>query len=588
MARGIKNKALSALLGLARRNLAAIALGLFALVCVDLLQLIVPRVIKLAVDDLTQGTANAKSLIYQAGLILAFALGMALLRLLWRPLIMGFARRSELALRQKLFAHLQTLHLDYFRQNPPGEIMARATNDLNNIRMATGMGLVAAMDGFTMGLLSLGFMLYISPELTALALIPMPVVAVGAKFLTKRMHRGFLRAQEAFSAMTEIVREALNGIRLVKVYNLAGREERRLEKSAVHNYEVNMSLARVMGFFFPLTVLCTNFSLAIVLGFGGRLVIGDSISAGDFVAFAAYMNLLTWPMMALGWVVSLMQRAWGSLQRVDEVLSAEAAINDPEASSAASPDPGQGVVLKNLTFTYPGSGEPALHDLSLEAPAGGTTALVGRIGCGKSTVFALLGRLYDPPPGTVFVLGADIEKLPQYELRSLVAQVPQEAFLFSSSVRFNLSLGLGGRVPENKIWQALEAAGLDEEVKELPHGLDSSLGEKGLSLSGGQRQRMALARALLQDAPVLLLDDPLSAVDTDTERAILDNLARLRKGKTTLLVSHRLASVSFAQRIYVLEKGRLAEWGDHQSLAKAGGIYQSLFEEQDLLGRLED
>ena len=587
MARGIQNKALSALLGLARRNLMPIGLGLFALVCVDLLQLIVPRVIKLAVDDLTQGTADARSLLGQAGVILAFALGMALLRLLWRPLIMGFARRSELVLRQKLFAHMQTLHLDYFRQNPPGEIMSRATNDLNNIRMATGMGLVAAMDGMTMGLLSLGFMLYISPELTALALIPMPVVAVGARYLSKRMHKGFLRVQEAFSAMTEIVREALNGIRLVKVYDLTGREEKRLDRAAVHNLGVNMSLARVMGFFFPLTVLCTNLSLAIVLAFGGRLVITNDISPGDFVAFAAYMNLLTWPMMALGWVVSLMQRAWGSLQRVDEVLSAEAAITDPGEGPAAKPDPGRGIVIKNLTFTYPGSGEPALCDLGLEIPAGSTTALVGRIGSGKSTVFALLGRLYDPPPGTVTVMGCDIRNISQKELRGLVVQVPQEAFLFSSSVRFNLSLGLG-EVPEEKLWQALSAAGLDEEVKDLPHGLDTSLGEKGLSLSGGQRQRMALARALLQDAQVLLLDDPLSAVDTDTERAILDNLARLRKGKTTILVSHRLASVSFAERIFLLEKGRLAEWGDHKTLAKAGGIYQSLFEEQDLLGRLEE
>ena len=587
MARGIQNKALSALLGLARRNLMPIGLGLFALVCVDLLQLIVPRVIKLAVDDLTQGTADARSLLGQAGVILAFALGMALLRLLWRPLIMGFARRSELVLRQKLFAHMQTLHLDYFRQNPPGEIMSRATNDLNNIRMAAGMGLVAAMDGMTMGLLSLGFMLYISPELTALALIPMPVVAVGARYLSKRMHKGFLRVQEAFSAMTEIVREALNGIRLVKVYDLTGREEKRLDRAAVHNLEVNMSLARVMGFFFPLTVLCTNLSLAIVLAFGGRLVITNDISAGDFVAFAAYMNLLTWPMMALGWVVSLMQRAWGSLQRVDEVLSAEAAITDPGEGPAAKPDPGRGIVIKNLTFTYPGSGEPALYDLSLEIPAGSTTALVGRIGSGKSTVFALLGRLYDPPPGTVSVMGFDIRNISQKELRGLVVQVPQEAFLFSSSVRFNLSLGLG-EVPEERLWQALSAAGLDEEVKDLPHGLDTSLGEKGLSLSGGQRQRLALARALLQDAPVLLLDDPLSAVDTDTERAILDNLARLRRGKTTILVSHRLASVSFAERIFLLEKGRLAEWGDHKTLARAGGIYQSLFEEQDLLGRLEE
>jgi ATP-binding cassette subfamily B protein len=564
----------------------ALSVGLLALFSVDLLQLYVPRIIKFAVDDLTASRATAQSLLLQAGMVLGLAAGMALLRIVWRPLLFGFSRRVERGLRLSLFKHLQDLHLGYFKNNPPGELMAKATNDLNNIRMAAGIGLVAAVDGFAMGICAIGFMIYISPLLTVLAILPMPLIAILTRVLSRRLHGLFLRNQESFAAMTELVREVLSGIHLVKVYALLKREESRLGQSGREYLDINMDLARHLGLFFPLMVFFTNLSLAVVLGIGGPLAVLGRITPGDFVAFAAYLNMLTWPMMALGWVVSLMQRAWGSLERVDAVLQARPRIQDPPHPRRPHAEAGLGIEVSSLSFTYSGEERPALHQVSLDIAPGHVVALAGRIGSGKSTLLALLGRLYDPPRGTIRLGGVDVRDMTQAELRSQVVQVPQDAFLFSARVRTNLALGRP-QADDKDLWAALKTAALDEEVRDLPQGLDTMLGERALTLSGGQRQRLTLARALLLDPEVLVLDDPLSAVDTETERRILNNLARLRHGRTTLVVSHRLASVDFAQQIYVFDHGRVVEKGAHRELLAAGGLYQTLFAEQALLAELE-
>lgn len=549
-------------------------------------QLYVPRLIKQAVDDLTLGSATTASLLNIAGTVVVLAVIIVGLRMVWRPLLFGFSRAMERDLRMRLFDHLQKMHLAYLDDHPPGELMAKATNDLNNIRMASGMGLVAAMDGLVMGLCAVGFMLYISPGLTLLALIPMPLTIIFTRILSKRLHRLFLETQESFATMTELVREALSGIALVKAYALSGRELGRLKASGRGYLDINMNLARLLGLFFPLMVLFTNLSLAVVLGVGGPMTVFGSITPGDFVAFSAYLGMLTWPMMALGWVVSLMQRAMGSLDRVDEVLSTKPAIKDPLVPAALDTTDGIGLKVKNLTFSYPGADRAALKDVSLDVPASRTTALVGTIGSGKSTLLALMGRLYDPPAGALYLGGVDVLDLTQAGLRAHVAQVPQTAFVFSATVRANLILGRPD-ASDPELWAALKASELADEVKDLSRGLDTLLGERGLTLSGGQRQRLTLARALLLDPPVLVLDDPLSAVDTQTETRILKNLAQGRAGKTSLMVSHRLASVAFAHCIYVLDKGRVVEQGDHHKLIGSGGLYQRLFAEQALLAELE-
>ncbi len=577
-----EHSALAVIRQVARRRLWAIAGGLAALVSVDLLQLIVPRVIKYAVDDLTLGRARASTLLLQAGTILGLALVTAGLRMAWRPLIMGSARRAEAELRQRLFDCLQSLDLGYLDHTPPGQLMARASNDLNNIRMACGIGLVAAVDGTVMVLLALGFMIYISPLLTLLAVAPMPFTVVLTRLQSRRMHRGYQDIQDSFGRMTELVREGISGIRLVRAYGIAGRELARLAGLGRRHLELNLGLARVLGLFFPVMVLLTNLSLAIVLGLGGPLAVFGRITAGDFVAFSAYLGMLTWPVMALGWVVSLMQRATASLRRVDQVLQARPRVEEPRDPRPLPPGP-LDIRVRELDFGYPGGRGPVLEGVSLAVPAGATVALVGRVASGKSTLLKLLTRLYQPPPGRVLVGGVDVREVSQDELRRRVLLVSQEAFIFSTSLRANLVLGrpqAGG----DEQWAALEAAGLADEVRELPQGLDTRLGERGYNLSGGQRQRLALARALLCRPEVLLLDDPLSAVDSQTEAAILENLARLRAGRTTLLVSHRLAGVAGASRIYVLERGRVVEEGSHRELLAAGGAYQALFAQRRAQG----
>ncbi len=574
------------LLALVARHRWSIAVGLAALLGVDLLQLYVPRFIKFAVDDLTTGRATSHTLLAQAGAVLGLALGMACLRMLWRPLVMGFSRQVECDLRQQLYEHILSLHASYLEDHPPGELMAHATNDLASIRMATGIGLVAAADGIIMGLAALGFMLYISPLLTLLALAPMPLVILLTRQQSGRLHQRYQQVQESFAGLTEQSREAFAGIRLVKAFALLESQSQRMAESGRGYLALNLALARVLALFFPLVTLLTNLSLALVLGGGGALAVLGRISTGDFVAFTAYLGLLTWPMMALGWVVSLIQRAKASLGRVNRVLSSSPAIQDPAQPRPLPDTRPLGVSVRGLDFTYPTRQEASLLGVSLELAPGQVTGLVGRIGCGKSTLLWLMERILDPPPGTVFLGGVETRDMAQADLRGAMASVPQEAFLFSDSLRANLNLGRP-QASEEELWRALAAAELDQEARALPQGLDTLLGERGHTLSGGQRQRLCLARALLLDPPLLLLDDPLSAVDTETERRILANLARLRAGRTTLMVSHRLASVAFCQRIYVLDQGRVVEQGSHAELLTAGGLYQSLFSEQTLMAELE-
>ncbi len=570
---------------LAKKSVPSLLLGLVALLMVDFLQLSVPRVIKLAVDELTLGRADSRLLAIYGLIVLGLAASMGLLRLLWRPLLFGFARRTERKLRQQIFDHVQTMHVGYLADNPPGEIMARATSDLNNIRMSVSFGLIAATDGLVMGLAAIGFMMVINPVLTLFALLPMPLIVVIGRVVGRRMHAGFMAVQESFATMTEEVREVLSAIGMIKVYALAGREERRLAAAGRDYLALNMRVARLQSLMFPLASFFTSLSLAIVLGAGGPLAVFSQITPGDFVAFTAYLGLLTWPMMALGWVVGLLQRGRASMQRVTEIITAQPLINDP-ADPAPLPQAHGGISVRGLNYTYEGAAVGALHDVDLDVAHGRVTAVVGPVGCGKSTLLSLIPRVIDPPDEAVRVDGVDVRRLALADLRGYVVLAPQEAYIFSTSVRENLSLGRPDAT-EDELWQALEAAEFADEVRALPSGLDTELGERGHTLSGGQRQRLGLARVLLLNPPVLLLDDPLSAVDTSTEQRILQNLATLRRGKTTVIVSHRLASVAFADAIYVLDHGKVVERGVHHGLVRQGGLYQSLFAEQAAIAALE-
>jgi ATP-binding cassette subfamily B multidrug efflux pump len=550
--------------------------GIALLLGVDLLQLLIPRVIKRAVDDLQTGLASSSSLLKQGGVILLFALGIATCRFGWRYLVLGFSRLLERDLRNRLLARLVRLDRPFFNRRPAGEIMALSGNDLSNVQMACGIGLVSFFDAIMMTGAAIGFMTYIHPGLTFLALAPMPVLALLTGLLSALLHHRFNLVQEQFSHLTEFARSTLGAIRLIKAYT----QERdqtarfdRLGREYVHN---NIRLAMVQGALYPFSTLIANISLLLVVYFGGRLTIAGTITIGDFVAFMTYLALMTWPMMAMGWVTNLFQRGVTSLHRIRVVLEEEPVLRDPVAPL---PIPaGTRLAMHDLSFRYAGQQEAALTGISLEITPG-LLGIVGRTGSGKTTLCQLLARLYPVPDRTIFLEDIDVNRLTLAEVREKIAYVPQEAMLFSDTIRANIAFGR----PEAglaEIEEAARAAGIHEEIVEFQEGYESRVGEKGLLLSGGQRQRIALARALLLARPIVIIDAGLSAVDTDTEHRIIANFHRWLPGRTCIMVSHRVAPLLEADRIIVMERGRIVAQGAHRELLGLSPFYRTIYQHQ--------
>ena len=557
-----------------------LAVGISLLVLVDFLQLLIPRFIKGAVDALSSGRATTGDLVETLALILGVSLVIFTFRFLWRRLIFGQARRIEEALRNRLVGHLFLLSPAFFQRRPIGDLMAHATNDMEAVRMALGMGLVSLVDSVFLGCAAIGFMIYISPGLTAAALLPMPLVAYLTYRLSRVFHKKFESVQVLFSGLMESVRESLVGILVVKAYNLQSRELGRLSELSGKYLEKNLQLARITGTLFPLSLLLTNLSLAVVLWLGGIQVYQKKITTGDFVAFISYLGMLGWPVMALGWVVNLLKRGGVSLERIGRLLDEKPEIAD-RPGSMVPPAPIRKIIIHNLTFNYPGDSLSVLKDLNLEIAAGQQLLFTGRTGSGKTTLAQLLVRLYDSPAGTIVLDEQAIQEIPLGLLRSTISLVPQIPFLFSDTLRANLLMAQP-EADEAQLWKALSLAALEKEVRSFPEGLDTVVGEKGVLLSGGQRQRLALARAFLFQPPFLILDNTLASVDLNTERQILESLKSRRQGLTTIFISHRLVGLESVDGIFLFEAGRIAESGRHQALMEQQGRYFHLYRRQCL------
>lgn len=547
--------------------------GLVALIGVDLLQLLVPRLIKRAVDGLTLGVASGPLLAKLAGAVVGLALLIALCRFVWRTLILGFSRLVERDIRQWLFGHLLTLDRIFFGRHPVGATMALATNDLAAVQLAAGMGVVAAVDAVVMTIAAFGFMLYIHPLLALVTLLPMPLLALVTRVLSARVHQRFHKVQEQFSRLTEFARSTFSFIQLYKAFTQEAAQADRFQRLGEEYVRDNLRLATVHGILFPSSSLVGNFSLLIVVVYGGRLTITGVISTGDFVAFISYLLMLTWPMMALGWVFNLFQRGVISLERINEVLAARPALLEAVVPVTAALTPT--VALRNLTFSYPGQREPALHRVSVEFGQG-ITGIVGRTGAGKSTLCQLIARLYPVADGMLRFGGHDVNSLGLAAVRGQIAYVPQEVTVFSDTIAMNIALGKP-TASQDEIERVARAAAIHDEILAMPEGYRTKVGEKGVKLSGGQRQRLALARALLLDRPVLIIDDGLAAVDLETEQRIVLALREHLAGRTCLIVSHRLAPLRYADRILVLDGGRLVAAGNHDELLQQNRFYAAIY-----------
>ena len=552
-------------------------IGFLSLLAVNGLQLVIPRIIKHAVDGLQNKEVAAATLLQYGMMIVGLAVCIAVFRFGWRYMILGFSRHLEKDLRNWLFSHLLTLDRVYFQRTTTGEIMALATNDLAAVQLAGGMGLVAFADALVLSIAALSFMAYIHPGLTLIAIGPMPVLAVLTRFLSGRLHRYFKKVQEQFSRLTEFVRTSINSIRMIKAYTLEKNQTENFNTMGREYVQDNLRLAKVQGTLFPVSGLIANTSMLLVLLFGGRLTIQGSITIGDFVAFSSYLFMLTWPMMALGWVTNLFQRGVTSLQRIQNVLQERPVIVSP-SQPAPMPIEVNSISVKNLTFAYPYQNDPMLENVSLEIQQG-ILGIVGKTGSGKTTLSHLLARLYPVEMGTIFWNNTDVNKLDLAEVRRRIALVPQDITVFSDTVRANIGMGKPGAAPE-EIEAVARAAGIHAEILALAKGYDSRIGEKGVKLSGGQRQRIALARALLSDRPVLIIDDGLSAVDIETEYEIIGSMRPFISGRICVVVSHRLAPLAQADRLIVMDRGKIVAQGDHEHLLQTNRFYATIYEYQ--------
>ena len=566
--------------------------GLALVVVTNLFTVAGPYLIKLSIDglgdpDVTMGRISTYALLLVAAAFLGGAAEYGM-----RELLNGLSRRIECDLRNDYFAHLLRLDAGFYGRTRTGDLMARATNDTQAVRMATGPAIMYAVNTFVSFLLTLGLMVWISPRLTVYALVPMVVLPPVVFMFARVIHRRFEKIQEQFSTLSTMVQENLTGMRIVRAYVQEDSQAHQFDELNREYMDRNMDLVKVAGLFHPILALFSGAAMVIVLWVGGLEVIAGRITTGDYVAFGIYVAYLIWPLIALGWVVNLFQRGSASMGRLNKIFETEPAVRPPE-NPVPLAEPRGAVEFRNVSFRYPGTERLVLEDVSFSADPGQTVAVVGPTGSGKSTLVTLIPRIYDVTSGRVLVDGVDVRDLDSGELRSLIGMVPQDPFLFSATIEENIGLGIGldlgaeepgaeDEDPDEVVLEAARVAQLHMAIEGFPKGWGTLLGERGVNLSGGQKQRTTLARAVARDPRILVLDDALSAVDTHTEARILDDLAHVMEGRTSFIISHRVSAVMNADLILVLDGGRMVERGLHTELMALGGTYAQLLHRQML------
>ena len=555
-------------------------LGILFLIITDAGQLYLPQFIRKAVNSLSDGVFQSRyiaSLMIQMVLV---ALIISIGRFFWRFFLHGASRRIETELREKIFYHLLTLTSSFYGKRKTGDLMARMTNDMKAVRMASGMAFVAFTDGLFMALAILAILLINYTKLTLIVIIPLPFINLIVMSTGRLLGKRFKRVQDSYSSISERVQELLSGIRVIKTFRKEDHFLELFDKDNTDYWDANMSLTKIWGGIFPIVMFLSGVTVSLLLYFGGKEVILGNLAPGDFVAVLSYLGMLTWPMMGAGFTINLIQRGGASLMRINEVLREK-----PDIVNIAEPldvPKFESLSLKNLNYSF--LGEKDVHvikDFNLTLNAGQTLGILGRTGSGKTTLIRLLPRLLESEQGTVLYNNTPIHELNLSQLRSAVSMVPQETILFSRTIRENLLFSREDASKE-ELDRVIYISTLERDLKNFPEGLETMVGERGITLSGGQKQRIALARALLADPQILILDDALSAVDTKTEEFILNELMKIRKGKTNILISHRVSTLQVSQKILVLDNGQIGQFGSHEELLKEEGLYKKIATLQSL------
>lgn len=551
------------------------------------MQLFIPKIIGMVTDGIKDGSMASEGIITMVMTLIGVTLVMALSRIGWRYCIIGSSKKIERDLRADLFEKWVELDAQYFNAHKTGNLMAYATNDLNAIRMMVGPGVITIFDAVIMTFLVIGQMAFdISLQLTLVAIIPMPFIAWGSYYFGKIIKRRFKIKQEAFALLSDKVQEAFSGIKVIKSFVQEYYDLKDFDVIAEDNYDKNLKLAKLSAFLNPLVIFLVGTSLLISIGYGGYLTMVNEITIGEFVAFNQYILMLSWPMQAIAMGINTFAQGSASVKRIDEVLQVQAVVQDEESAKALEQVEGN-IKLSHLNFNFPDNNQQGLIDVNLDIKKGETLAILGRTGSGKSTLVNLLLRIYNAPEGSIYIDGKDIMKATVQSVREHIAYVPQDNFLFSDTIASNIAFG-ADHLTKEQIEEAARKADVHRNIMDFPEQYDTVVGERGTTLSGGQKQRVSIARALILDAPILILDDSLSAVDTKTEELILENLKEVREGKTNIIIAHRISTVRHADHIVVLEEGRVAEHGNHESLLEMQGIYADMYEKQQLEEELSE